>query len=70
MMTMLTTASPTAARLMVSIADHRTGIFSSSSPGSASCRVRPSKSLIWLEKMMTAMPAVKPTVTGNGMNLM
>ena len=26
--------------------------------------VRPSRSLIWLAKMMTAMPAVKPTVTG------
>ena len=26
--------------------------------------VRPSRSLIWLARMMTAMPAVKPTVTG------
>ena len=26
--------------------------------------------MIWLAKMMTAMPAVKPTVTGNGMYLM
>ena len=27
-------------------------------------RLRPSSSLSWLAKMMTAMPAVKPTVTG------
>jgi hypothetical protein len=27
----------------------------------------PSKSLSWLAKMMTAIPAVKPTVTGKGM---
>ena len=26
--------------------------------------VRPSRSLIWLAKMIVAMPAVKPTVTG------
>jgi hypothetical protein len=35
----------------------------SSGPGSFSS-ARPSSSLIWLAKMMTAMPAVKPTVTG------
>ena len=33
-------------------------------PGSLPASVRPSRSLIWLAKMMTAMPAVKPTVTG------
>jgi hypothetical protein len=31
---------------------------------------RPSNSLIWLTKMITAMPAVNPTVTGNGIYLM
>ena len=34
-----------------------------SAPGSGRS-VRPSRSLIWLTKMMTAMPAVNPTVTG------
>ena len=29
----------------------------------------PSRSLIWPEKMTTAMPLVKPAVTGYGMNL-
>ena len=50
-------------------ASQRAGIFSSSSPGSCSS-VSPKSSLIWLAKMMTAIPAVKPTVTGKGMNLM
>ena len=35
-----------------------------SGPGSGAASVRPSSSLSWLAKMMTAMPAVKPTVTG------
>ena len=37
----------------------------------APCRasVRPRRSLIWLAKMITAMPAVKPTVTGIGNEL-
>ena len=30
---------------------------------------RPSRSFTWPEKMMTAMPLVKPVMTGNGMNL-
>ena len=34
------------------------------SAGSRSASVRPNRSLIWLAAMMTAMPAVKPTVTG------
>ena len=33
-------------------------------PGSLPSSVRPNSSLIWLAKMMTAMPAVNPTVTG------
>ena len=42
----------------------RTGSFSGSGPGSGAASVRPRRSLIWLAKMMTAIPAVKPTVTG------
>lgn len=37
------------------------------SPGTAPI-CRPSESLTWLEKMLTAMPAVKPVITGCGMN--
>lgn len=40
------------------------GNLSRSGPGSGPDKVRPRRSEIWLEKMMTAMPAVKPTVTG------
>ena len=43
--------------------------FGSSADGSL-VMSRPRSSFTWLAKMMTAMPAVKPTVTGNGMNLM
>ena len=32
-----------------------------------SCRPRPKKSLSWLLKMITAMPAVKPVISGCGM---
>ena len=60
----------TAAGEMVGSACHRTGIFANSGPGSGALSVRPRRSLIWLAKMITAMPAVKPTVTGKGMNLM
>ena len=45
------------------------GSFSSSGPGSGPGRARPSSGLSWLAKMITPMPAVKPTVTGKGMNL-
>src|SRR6476469_4542582 len=44
--------------------DHRKGIFSRSGPGSAPLKESPSSGLISLEKIVTAMPAVKPTVTG------
>ena len=30
----------------------------------------PSRSRIWVEKMMTAMPLVNPSTIGYGMNLM
>jgi hypothetical protein len=38
--------------------------FGISSPGSLPASVMPNRSLSWLAKMMTAMPAVNPTVTG------
>ena len=38
--------------------------FGISSPGSFAVSVIPSRSLSWLAKMMTAIPAVNPTVTG------
>src|ERR1700722_11198011 len=44
--------------------DHRKGIFSRSGPGSPPLKDKPSSGLISLEKIVTAMPAVKPTVTG------
>ena len=42
---------------------HRTDSLGNSSAGSLAMS-RPSNSLSWLAKMMTAMPAVNPTVTG------
>ena len=70
---MMIAATPTESATAVGETDpseaHNTGSFSSSGPGSALASVRPRSSLIWLAKMMTAMPAVKPTVTGKGMNL-
>ena len=63
------TESATAAGVSVSRALQSAGSFSSSGPGSRS-GASPSSSLSWLTKMMIAIPAVKPTVTGNGMNLM
>ena len=42
--------------------------FSKKSAGTAPMR-SPRRSLTWLEKMMTAMPLVKPMTTGCGMNL-
>src|ERR1700689_13148 len=44
--------------------DHKNGIFSRSGPGSAPLKDKPSSGLISPEKIVTAMPAVKPTVTG------
>ena len=40
------------------------------SAGTAPSICKPSKSFTWVQKMVTAMPEVKPVVTGNGMNLM
>ena len=54
-----------------SVAGFRLGIaariapsFSTSGPGSAPPSVSPRSGTIWLAKMMVAIPAVNPTVTG------
>ena len=57
-------ASATVAGLTVPKAGASASILAISSPGSLPCSVSPNSSLIWLAKMMTAMPAVNPTVTG------
>jgi hypothetical protein len=44
--------------------DHRKGILSARGPGSAPLKDKPKSGLISPEKIVTAMPAVKPTVTG------
>ena len=62
--TMLVSERPTAAGESVEMFDHRKGIFSRSGPGSAPLKDKPSSGLISPEKIVTAMPAVKPTVTG------
>ena len=61
--------TPAAAGAKLERASQRAGIFARSLPGSCA-RVSPRSSVSWLAKMITAMPAVKPTVTGKGMNLM
>ncbi len=64
MMAMLTAATATAERLAVCNARASTCSFGTNSPGSLPASVMPNRSLSWLAKMMTAMPAVNPTVTG------
>ena len=60
----VSTASASAPTLMVGKARASTSALAMISPGSLPAIVSPSRSLTWLAKMMTAMPAVKPTVTG------
>ncbi|MCY1235713.1 hypothetical protein D9M72_483400 [compost metagenome] len=57
-------AVATVAGLIVSIAAARAVILSRKGPGSLPSSVIPRRSRSWLAKMITAMPAVKPTVTG------
>jgi hypothetical protein len=57
------TAVATAAGLSVASASASAASFGTSGPGSLA-RARPSSSLTWLAKMITAIPAVNPTVTG------
>ena len=61
---MHTTERQSAAGENVDSFDHRKGIFSANGPGSAPLKESPSNGLISPEKIVTAMPAVKPTVTG------
>ncbi len=58
-----TTDSTTVTGLMVPIAFHRAATFGKVSAGSCAS-VRPNRSRTCVIRMMTAMPAVKPTVTG------
>ena len=64
MVPMDSTAIAAAATLIVPIAPPSAISLGSSSPGSLPGSVSPSRSCNWLAKMMTPMPAVKPTVTG------
>jgi hypothetical protein len=57
-------ATAAADGLSVGRASISTGTLSTSAPGSLTASLKPSNSLIWLAKMITAMPAVNPTVTG------
>ena len=59
----MSAATPTAAGLSVGSASASAASFGRSGPGSLS-RARPSNPLSWLARMMTATPAVNPTVTG------
>jgi len=61
---MTSSASATAAGLMVSRERASASTLATKGPGSLPASVNPRRSLSWLAKMMTAMPAVKPTVTG------
>jgi hypothetical protein len=61
---MVSAAMPTAAGLTVPAAAPSAVSLSISSPGSLPASDRPNNSPSWLAKMMTAMPVVKPTVTG------
>ena len=62
--TMERSAMPAADGFSVPPACHNAISFGTKGPGSLPGSLRPSNSTIWPEKMMTAMPAVKPTVTG------
>ncbi len=69
--TKMSAAEPTpmqnAAMLTVGSACPSAASFGSSGPGSGAAKVRPPRSLIWLARMVTAMPQVNPTVTACGM---
>jgi hypothetical protein len=64
MMAMQIPETATADKLAVCNPRARTSSFGINSPGSFVVSVIPSRSLNWLAKMMTAIPAVNPTVTG------
>jgi hypothetical protein len=62
--TITTAATAAAEAFTVPIAPPNAANFGMIAPGSFPSSVRPSNSLIWLAKMITAIPAVNPTVTG------
>jgi hypothetical protein len=64
MIAMLTAARATAEKLAVPSPPANASSFGRNSPGSFVASVIPSRSLSWLAKIMTAIPAVNPTVTG------
>ncbi len=64
MMAMQRIETAMAAALAVCSERASTSSFGSSSPGSFAASEMPRRSRSWLAKMMTAMPAVNPTVTG------
>lgn len=64
MMPIVSAAVSTAAQLTVPAAWPSAMSLSTIGPGSAPESVRPKRSRNWLAKMITAIPAVKPTVTG------
>ena len=59
--------SASAAGLAVGAAAARAASFGRNGPGSWAT-ARPNRSLIWLAAMVTAMPAVNPTVTACGIS--
>ncbi len=64
MMAMLAAETAMAETLAVGSPPASAMSFGINAPGSLPVSVMPKRSLSWLAKMITAMPAVKPTVTG------
>jgi hypothetical protein len=69
MMAMARAARAMVAGLLVGMPSPIAHSFGSRAAGSLG-RSSPKSSFNWLTKIMTAIPAVNPTVTGNGMYLM
>ena len=69
MMPMARTDKASVAGLIVLMLSPMAHSFGSNAAGSLAM-LRPSSSFTWLAKMMTAIPAVNPTVTGSGIYLM
>jgi len=61
---MLATERASVAGEKVGRCSHRKGIFCVSGPGSVPLKERPNRWVISPEKIVSAMPAVKPMVTG------
>ena len=62
-------ATVVVAHVIVGRAPARATILDRNSAGSAAPNCRPSSARIWVERIVIAMPQVKPTVTGCGTNL-